>query len=97
MRITTAVVSITISLVFLSSEVASAASHCATNGLVCLTNVVCAFSTNTGWTVTFDLVGGTNGLRYDIFATTNRLDTNTANSQWWWLGCGPTCRTYQYT
>jgi hypothetical protein len=71
--------------------------NCATNVPVYITNMVATPATNAGWTITFDLIGGTNGLRYDIFSTTNLVGTNIANSQWTWLERGPTCSTYQYT
>jgi hypothetical protein len=62
-----------------------------------LTNIVCAFDTNLGWTVTFDIQGGTNGLLYDVFTTTNLSGNSITNSPWTWLERGPTCSTYQYT
>src|SRR5262249_26964525 len=43
---------------------------CVTNGPVYLTNIVAAFDANYGWTVSFDIAGGTNGVPYDIFRTT---------------------------
>lgn len=72
-------------------------STCLTNVDVRLTNLVCALLTNQGWTVTFDIQDGTNGLLYDVFATTNVSGTSITNSQWVWLERGPPCRTYQYT
>jgi hypothetical protein len=73
------------------------ASACLTNVPVHLTNIVCAFDTNLGWTVTFDIQGGTNGLLYDVFTTTNLSGNSITNSPWTWLERGPTCSTYQYT
>lgn len=72
-------------------------SQCLTNVPVFITNVVAAFDTNQGWTVTFDLQGGTNGLLYDVFTTTNLSGNSITNSQWAWLEQGPACSTYQYT
>ena len=72
-------------------------SQCLSNVPVFITNVVAAFDTNQGWTVTFDLQGGTNGLLYDVFTTTNLSGDSITNSQWTWLEQGPTCSTYQYT
>ena len=73
------------------------ASACVTNGAVFMTNVWANLETKGTMTVTFDLVGGTNGLFYDIFTTTNLADGNAAALQWTWLGRGPTCHTYQFT
>ena len=70
---------------------------CITNVPVFITNIFSKFDTNQGWTVTFDIQGGTNGLMYDIFTTTNLAGNNVTNSQWTWLEQGPTCSTYQYT
>lgn len=67
---------------------------CVTNSPLYITNTVCVFDTNQGWTVTFD-VQGTNG-PVDIFTTTN-LSGNGTNTQWVWLERGPSCSTYQYT
>jgi hypothetical protein len=75
-----------------------ATSTCITNVPVFITNIVATLDTNQGGTVvTFDIQGGTNGLLYDIFTTTNLLGTNLANAQWVWLERGPTCNTYRYT
>ncbi len=71
--------------------------NCPTNALVWLTNLTSTFITNQGITVTFDVVGGTNGYLYDIFTTTNLCCTNLANTAWTWLEQGPTCATYTYT
>ncbi len=70
-------------------------SECFTNSRLYITNTVAVFSTNTGWTVQFD-VQGTNSPA-DIFTTTNLLGNNITNSQWIWLERGPSCSTYQYT
>jgi len=74
-----------------------ATSQCITNTPVYLTNVLSVLDTNLGWTVTFDIQGGTNGLLYDVFSTTNLAGNSITNSQWTWLERGPTCSTYQYT
>jgi len=73
------------------------ASQCITNVPVHLTNMVSTFDTNLGWTVRFDLQGGTNGMPYDLFGTTNLIGDSITNSRWTWLERGPTCSTYQYT
>jgi hypothetical protein len=66
-------------------------STCNTNSPLSITNTVCAWVTNQGWTVTFD-IQGTNGPA-DIFTTTALGTTNA----WTWLERGPACYTYQYT
>jgi hypothetical protein len=66
-------------------------STCNTNAPLYITNTVCAWVTNQGWTVTFE-IQGTNGPA-DIFTTTTLGTTNA----WTWLENGPTCHTYQYT
>ena len=75
------------------------AGACVTNGAVLMTNVWANLETNGTMTVTFDLVGGTNGPNafYDIFTITNLADGNAAALSWTWLGRGPTCHTYQFT
>lgn len=72
-------------------------SQCLTNVPVYITNLICTFVTNQGWTVRFDIQGGTNGLFYDVFTTTNLTGSHVTNSQWFWLERGPTCSTYEYT
>jgi len=72
-------------------------SVCISNVPVYITNIFAAFVTNQGWTVTFDIQGGTNGLLYDIFTTASLSGNNITNSQWTWLERGPNCSTYQYT
>ncbi|MSU57647.1 MAG: hypothetical protein EXS35_05615 [Pedosphaera sp.] len=72
-------------------------SVCVTNGRVYLTNIVAVLTTNVGTTVTFDILGGTNGIPYDIFSTTNLLGDNITNAQWTWEDVGYTCNTYTFT
>jgi hypothetical protein len=72
-------------------------SECFTNVPVYITNVVSILDTNLGWTLTFDIQGGTNGFFYDVFTTTNLAGNSITNSPWTWLELGPTCSTYQYT
>ena len=72
-------------------------SNCPTDTNVFLANITSAITTNQEVIVTFDLMGGTNGLLYDIFTTTNLCCTNIANTAWTWLERGPSCATYQYT
>lgn len=70
---------------------------CPTNGPVYMTNLWCGFATNTGWTMQFDVVGGTNGVRYDVFTTTTLLGTNVAEAQWYHLAETYTCQTVVLT
>jgi hypothetical protein len=67
-------------------------SGCVTNGPIYITNTVCALA-NQGWTVTFDLRGGTNGIPYDVFSTTNLVGNSGTNSQWFWMAQQYTCGT----
>ena len=66
-------------------------SECVTNSRLYITNTTAIFTTNTGWTVQFD-IQGTNSPA-DIFMRTNLAGTNA----WAWLERGPSCSTYQYT
>lgn len=74
-----------------------ASAVCVTNGPVFLTNTVCYFTTNEGWTVGFDIAGGTNGVLYDIFSATNLLGNHITNSLWRWEDVGYTCNSYTFT
>jgi len=74
-----------------------ASAVCVTNGPVFLTNTVSYFTTNEGWTVGFDIAGGTNGVPYDIFSTTNLVGDNITNSIWRWEDVGYTCNSYTFT
>ncbi|HEX5217994.1 MAG TPA: hypothetical protein VFZ59_00365 [Verrucomicrobiae bacterium] len=70
---------------------------CVTNGPVYLTNVLANFTTNDGWTIYFDIAGGTNGVVYDIFSTPEFVGNDITNSVWTWLETGMTCETHYYT
>ncbi len=74
-----------------------AAAVCVTNGPVFLTNTVCYWTTNVGWTAGFDILGGTNGVPYDIFSATNLLGNYITNSVWRWEDVGYTCNSYTFT
>jgi len=73
------------------------AGGCVTNGDVFMTNVVATLTTNSTLTVNFDILGGTNGLLYDVFSTTNFVGSYVTNSLWVWLGSAPTCWTVELT
>lgn len=79
----------------LSGSMGEFVGSCVTNGPVYLTNLACAYDAGVGWTVSFTIAGGTNGVVYDMFTTTNLAGDNITNSQWSWIGQGSTC--YRYT
>jgi len=64
---------------------------------VYITNVVCTPVTNQGWTVSLTIAGGTSGVLYDLFTTTNVTGNSITNSQWVWLGPVWTDATFQLT
>ena len=64
------------------------AGDCVTNVQVYLTNVWAGFETNNTMTVTFDVVGGTNSVIYDVFS---KVDLTLP--QWLWVTNTPTCST----
>ncbi len=71
--------------------------NCPTNGPVYITNIFSILTTNGDATVTFDIVGGTNGILYDIFSATNLVGNSITNGAWTWLEQGYTCNSYIYT
>jgi hypothetical protein len=79
-------------------RMAGPAVDCVTNGPVYLTNVVCLVTTNEGWTVCFDIMGGeTNAGPYDIFSTPELRGNDITNSVWTWLETGNACETHAFT
>jgi alpha-tubulin suppressor-like RCC1 family protein len=66
---------------------------CPSNGPVFLTNVVCVLETNDTWTTSLDVAGGTNGVVYDVFASTNLAGGTATNGAWWWVTNTYTCST----
>ena len=73
------------------------ATNCSPGGPVYITNVFATLQTNNGlMTFSFDIAGGTNGVFYDIFSTTN-LSYALDNSAWSWSGQGLTCNAYTFT
>jgi hypothetical protein len=74
-----------------------ALSDCVTNVPVYMTNVWAGFETDGTMTVTFDIVGGTNGLIYDVFGTTNMAASSITNMPWVWVTNSPTCSTVVLT
>jgi hypothetical protein len=75
--------------------------NCVTNGPVYITNILATLTTNQGTIIQFDIEGGTNGLLYEIFTTTNLLGTNSTisitNSIWTCIATGQTCSTFIFT
>ena len=66
---------------------------CVTNSNVWLTNVS-AMLTNGAIRLSFGIAGGSNGVPYDVFATTALTGNYPSNSQWAWMGQGYHCTSY---
>jgi hypothetical protein len=75
----------------------SSLSDCITGTNVYLTNVSSTVVPGQGVTFTFGIEGGSNGVPYDIFCTTNLVGPKLTNSVWTWLGQGTNCGMYQVT
>jgi hypothetical protein len=71
----------------MSQNALSGGGDCPTNVPLCLTNVAAVPDTNGLMTVSFDVIGGTLGSTYDVYATTD------LGSQWLWVTNSPTCST----
>ena len=69
---------------------------CSPGGPVYITSVVATPQTNGNMTVSFAIQGGTNGVFYDIFATTI-LNASLDDYQWTWIGQGETCNNYTFS
>ena len=69
---------------------------CVTNGPVYLTNFLAALASDQTMTVSFCIAGGTSGIPYNIYMTTN-LSNSLAQWQWTWLGVGYSCNHYTFT
>jgi hypothetical protein len=65
---------------------------CVTSSSVWITNTSATVTTN-GVNITFTIMGGSNGLAYDVFATP-ALTTPLTNGIWTWMGQGYQCVTY---
>jgi alpha-tubulin suppressor-like RCC1 family protein len=72
------------------------AAPCSPGGPFYISNVIAALQTNGTTKVNFEIYGGTNGVFYDIFATSS-LNNSLASNQWLWIGQGLTCNSYTYT
>ena len=80
------------------------ASSCVNNSNVWITNVSCTLvgsGTNQTADYTFTIMGGTNGLNYDVFAVNPVGPTapigTTNGATWSWMGQGQTCSIYTIT
>jgi alpha-tubulin suppressor-like RCC1 family protein len=69
----------------------NAGGGCTNGGPVYLTNFSAALQTNGTTAISFDVFGGTNGVFYDLYTTTNLAGA------WTWLGQVLTCNTYGFT
>jgi hypothetical protein len=72
--------------------VVSSNTGCGNNSNVWMTNTT-AVMTNGAVNLTFTIAGGSNGLPYDVFATTE-LTKPLTNGLWSWMGQGYQCCTY---
>lgn len=70
--------------------------NCVSSSNVWLTNIVATLTTNGGVNLTFSIMGGSNGLPYDVFAT-SALTSPITNGVWTWMGQGYQCNTYMIT
>jgi hypothetical protein len=69
---------------------------CITSSNVWLTNIV-ATKSGTNMNVTFSIVGGSNGVPYDVFANSILSVSASTNTAWAWMGQGYQCVTYSLT
>ncbi|MCX6902462.1 MAG: hypothetical protein NTW03_03050 [Verrucomicrobia bacterium] len=83
---------------FLLTNVGSA-TGCTTSSNVWITNVVGTHATNGTMTmnVTFSIIGGTNGLPYDVFANSVLAPASDTIHPWAWMGQGYPCNRYMLT
>lgn len=77
--------------------VSSNASGCVVSNKVWLTNVVASFTNNGTMNATFTILGGSNGVPYDVFANSFLTPTSDASHPWSWVGQGYHCSTYTLT
>jgi hypothetical protein len=73
------------------------ASGCVTGGPVYITNAACAFDAGSGWTVWLTIVGGTNGVPWDIFRAESLGAGSVTNWVWAHLDQGYPCNIYSFT
>jgi hypothetical protein len=72
---------------------------CGTNDIytVWMTNIVCASNSDSGWTFSFTIAGGTNGAVYDVFSAPALAGNSLADAQWTWVTNGHACDTIVLT
>jgi hypothetical protein len=68
-----------------------------TGSAVYTTNMSSTVVQGQGVTFTFAIEGGSNGVPYDVFSTTNLVGPRLTNSVWTWLGQGTNGGMYQVT
>jgi hypothetical protein len=68
---------------------------CSTGGKPFITNILATVQTNGLMTVTFEIYG-TNGVLYDIFATSDLIDDMSSN-QWTWIGETEACTVVSFS
>jgi len=71
----------------------SSVANCFVSSTVILTNLIPKVNSTGLVDLTFSMVGGSNYLMYDVFATT-ALQNPITNSTWAWMGQGHTCSNY---
>lgn len=71
-------------------------SNCYVSSKVMLTNVIATINSNGTINLTLSLVGGSNSVYYDVFATAS-LKYPITNAVWAWMGQGYHCTTFQIT
>lgn len=74
--------------------VASNLAGCVTSSNVWITNVVATVAANSV-EVEITIWGGTNTLRYDVFATAGLVGQSITNALWTWMGQGYSCFRYR--
>jgi hypothetical protein len=72
-------------------------SNCVSSSAVWMTNVVATLVTNGTVNVAFTILGGSNSLPYDVFATAGLVGRSITNAQWGWMGQGYQCARYLLT
>jgi hypothetical protein len=72
------------------------ATPCSPGGPFYITNLSATLQTNGTSTISFDIYGGTNGVFYDIFRTSD-LNNSVADYQWIWIGQGLTCNSFTFS
>jgi hypothetical protein len=73
------------------------AAGCVSSSQVWLTNVTATLTNNGTINLTFSIMGGSNGLYYDVFAAPELAPGSITNSVWSWMGQGQHCTTYLIT